>query len=181
MSGYKGWTCFLWFNNHQDLELHWRNQEQAQGMGPLLLESGNTKQQHGTLFYQELTSSWIFSHSLCTFVYVVITNGTSKLHYACIPDPCPNQDVQLVDLSDLEHKVEDQEPWNKPSELHVLLKQQGVVYYVLDKSYIIYIRRKFIKRLVFVWVVQLESLCMLRRNIAEIFIPWVVLLVFIWL
>ena len=45
---------------------------------------------------------------------------------ASIPDPCPNQDVQLVDLLDLEHKVEDLEPWNKPLELLVLLKQQGV-------------------------------------------------------
>ena len=66
MSGYKGWTCFLWFNNHQDLELHWRNQEQAQGMGPLLLESGNTKQQHGTLFFIRnwLAAEFFFSFAL---------------------------------------------------------------------------------------------------------------------
>lgn len=44
----------------------------------------------------------------------------------CLPDQCHRRDVQSADLSDQEHKVEDQELWSRQSGLLALHKQPGM-------------------------------------------------------
>ena len=59
--------------------------------------------------------TWWGCHLLAIWYFLVLS-----------PDQCHRRDVQSADLSDQEHKVEDQELWSRQSGLLALPKQPGM-------------------------------------------------------